>query len=225
MPRKTELSRSRSPLLSWAAVAALALPAFLLGFHRIDSSDIWIHLAAGRHIVETGSVPERDPFSPPDTAANWINTQWLADVVLFLLHRVGASAALVTWAAILGGVALVLPCALAMRRRVVRLWPYLVALLLAMIIAYERFFVRPELVSLLLLAAATQLLRQRGPRTRGVVLALVAVQIAWSNSHAASVLGPILALLAWLGDAVDRRLRRADGAAPPTRLPPALPFL
>jgi hypothetical protein len=53
-----------------------------------DSDELW-HLACGKLIVETRSVPDHDPFSFTAGATPWTNTNWLAQAFLFLVYRAG----------------------------------------------------------------------------------------------------------------------------------------
>ena len=56
---------------------------FLLGIRTISSSDIWLHLAAGRHALEHGPA-HVDPFSyvlPENTV--WHQSSWLYDILVY----------------------------------------------------------------------------------------------------------------------------------------------
>jgi hypothetical protein len=78
------------------AVLALALSTGLFlvsAAHTIqlgafDFDELW-HLATGRLIVETHSVPDRDPFTFTAGDTPWINTNWLAQVVFYRVFQAG----------------------------------------------------------------------------------------------------------------------------------------
>jgi hypothetical protein len=173
---------------SWAdraAVAAAFLFIAALQVHRLDDGDTWWHLAAGRLIAEHGDVPATDPFSFTAAGAPWINRQWLFDLGLYGLWRIGGDQA-----TILGAGAVFLAafaCAYRLARRRLAAWAAAVVVFLAAEAAVERFTVRPEAVTLLLLAV--ELLLLDGPVGWGTVGALVGLQLAWANLHALSVLG------------------------------------
>ena len=68
-----------------AAFAVLATIFAVAAVPRLDS-DLWWHLAAGRRIVETSSIPRVDPFSFTFAGKPWLNHEWLAEV---LFHGIG----------------------------------------------------------------------------------------------------------------------------------------
>ena len=71
------------------------LAAAALALRRLDDSDTWWHLAAGRWIAENARVPVTDPFSHTVPAHAWVNLQWLYDLVLYGLWQVGGANLLV----------------------------------------------------------------------------------------------------------------------------------
>jgi hypothetical protein len=81
------------PALVVALAAALSL-------RRLDNTDTWWHLAGGRWIVTHGSVPSNDPLSWTVRDHAWTNVQWLFDVLIYGLYRLGGPSLLVVTAAI-----------------------------------------------------------------------------------------------------------------------------
>src|SRR5262249_19414573 len=200
-----------------AAIAATFLFVAALQVHRLDDPDTWWHLASGRLIAERVAVPATDPFSFTAAGSPWINRQWLFDLGLFGLWRVGGGPA-----AILGTGALFLAafgCAYRLARRRLPAWAAAGILFLAAEAAVERFTVRPEAATFFLLAV--QLLLLDGPIGWGTVAALVGLQVAWANLHALSVLG-LVPLAAELGRALAAAwLPLPAGWRAASRRPPA----
>jgi hypothetical protein len=195
-----------------AAVPATLLTTAALAFRRLDDSDTWWHLAAGRWIVENGGVPVTDPFSytVPDHA--WLNLQWLYDLMLYATWNLGGADALVlaSTAAYTMAIALLLgtlrhfvgaPLACALG-----LW--------AVVIAEERFLIRPEMVSFVLLGILlrTLLVASDANRRRLAIVPLVA--LAWVNSHSLFVIGLFCVVCVALGatgaEVLGRFFRRRD---------------
>jgi hypothetical protein len=88
-------TQARRDLRFWLGiVVALALGWFfgdllhrwVLAASTGDEDGPW-HLACGRLIVETGAVPRTDPFCFTTGGLDWVNLNWLAQVVLFRLDR------------------------------------------------------------------------------------------------------------------------------------------
>ncbi|MFQ5699461.1 MAG: hypothetical protein ACE5IL_14410 [Myxococcota bacterium] len=84
------LPRSLPRTESWArlgggAIAVLAALAF--SQPAVAGSDLWWHLASGRHIFEVGWVPSSDGFSYTEAGTLWMNHEWLWDVVYWTAYR------------------------------------------------------------------------------------------------------------------------------------------
>ena len=189
----TALRRVRGA--SGAGGARLYLAALLLAFALFllrlpifaGDTDLWYHLAAGRQIAATGEVP-RTAFAS-FLPRPWLDYSWLFQVLAFGVHGAGGYLGLVLLRAalFLGLVAAAIAVVRPMRPpRLLRA----VALTAALLVVLPRFgSVRPQLLSLLLLALALALL-ERGGRA---VYALPVVALVWANGHGVS--WPVLALV------------------------------
>ncbi|MBN1475259.1 hypothetical protein JXA47_00750 [Candidatus Sumerlaeota bacterium] len=78
-----------------------ALFAFALSFFRIEDLDWHWYLGVGRWIVEHGAVPHTEPFSFTAAGAPYRAEHWLGEVLFYLIHAAGGTAALVTLKALL----------------------------------------------------------------------------------------------------------------------------
>src|SRR3989442_9540088 len=83
-----EWVRRALPALAVALAAAFAL-------RRLDNTDTWWHLAAGRWIAEHGTVPRTDTLSWTVADHSWTDLQWLFEVGIHALHRAGGPTLLV----------------------------------------------------------------------------------------------------------------------------------
>ena len=186
----------------------LALPvvaAFGLSIFELHNDDAGFHIATGRYIRDTGTIPSFNPFSYAEDGAVWIQHQWLPAIGMSLLvdafgpkGLVLAKAALV--AAIFG--------VLAWLFGRLRLGGGVGALLLAVAVAAgaNRFYERPYLLSLIALAATTSalLLWRRGAGHRAAWAATLIPAFA-VHLHA----GALDSLLVWtalLGGLLAERL-------------------
>src|SRR5512143_195658 len=61
----------------------------LLGFFPVVSEDTPWHLKQGELYVTTMSLPSQDPFAFTTAGREWIKFSWAADVLLYLVFRVG----------------------------------------------------------------------------------------------------------------------------------------
>jgi tetratricopeptide (TPR) repeat protein len=78
------IAKVNHPLAALAAVLGAAA-----WFHpAVAGSDLWWHLASGRRIWETASVPTTDPFSFTFGGQPWMNHEWLWDVIYWGAYRI-----------------------------------------------------------------------------------------------------------------------------------------
>jgi hypothetical protein len=62
-------------------------------------SDTWWQLRAGQYMLTTGSVPLRDTFSHSVNGGYWPNHEWLSQVILYGVYRIGGLPGLTGFAA------------------------------------------------------------------------------------------------------------------------------
>jgi len=180
LSRLADRSRQLLPYSLLLVAAALAL-------RRLGDFDTWWHLSAGRWIVDHGSVPGLDTLSYTVPDHRWINLQWLYDVALYGLFSLGGAELLVLSACASFTLAVwILFKNLRLSLGVVAsslltLW--------AIVLAEERFLIRPEMVSFVLLGCVLWLLRSmRGDGGRRLWL-LPLLMLLWVNTHALFVVG------------------------------------
>src|SRR5215469_6261555 len=65
----------------------VAAMAFALAVTRVEDPDTWTHLALGRLMVESRGLPSHELFAFPSVALPYHDTEWLFDVVLYLIFR------------------------------------------------------------------------------------------------------------------------------------------
>jgi hypothetical protein len=82
------------PILKFLAVLALFLFFFISFLLRhVYNYDFWWHLATGKYIMETKSLPQSDPFSytthesPTDRKSLILRGYWLAQVIFYQVFR------------------------------------------------------------------------------------------------------------------------------------------
>lgn len=184
--RQTPPKRSAPPAPADAPAVAglLAVLGALTWVFRIDvaGSDLWWHLAAGRDIWERGQVPTTDPFSHTFAGADWMNHEWLWDVIYWGAYRVDPQ--LVAWLN-LGVIALLLGLLFRLGRREsgsalasgAAVWLFAAA-------SHWFLDIRPHLVTLVLVSVV--LLTRRASWAPWLWPPLMAF---WVNVHAGFVFG------------------------------------
>ena len=188
---------------------------FLLNLFPGTDPDLWWHMATGRYIVETGTIPRVDPFSYTATGRPWVAHEWLAEVVLYLTYRSGGYLALV----LLAGTAITLTFGIVLRTlRLLGLKPVAASCITFWVASMSLFGwnVRPQLFSYLLFTLYLYLLlRSRRQADRWLWL-MPALMIPWANLHAGYVMGLVLVGLFLAGEGINRW--RATGRRTPLSL-------
>jgi len=170
----------------------------LLGFFKISSLDTWFHLKQGELYVTTHSLPAQDPFAFTTAGREWIKYSWLADVLFYLIFRAAGMPGLVLFRLL---ALLLLAAGLYRLLQRCGLDPSLGVLLVFMASLTLRFrlFVRPEILSFLLLLTTMAILLRLQAARPWAAYALLPVFVIWTNVHASFIFGlaiPGLVLLA-----------------------------
>src|SRR5512134_618485 len=73
------------PPAAWTrfAVAGLVFAAIFYATSRtIADPDLWGHIRFGQDILDSGTIPDTDPYSYLSGGHPWINHEWLTHVIL-----------------------------------------------------------------------------------------------------------------------------------------------
>ncbi|HEY2787268.1 MAG TPA: hypothetical protein VGJ05_20075 [Fimbriiglobus sp.] len=197
-------------ILGPGPVAFLAIWLLLLAGGRTrffhDPDTFW-HTVVGRTIIDTGYFFDRDPFSGSHAGDKWIPHQWLGEVAMGLLDRVGGFDAL-----LLASVTILAGTFAPLFARLVRAglhWlPAAMLTGLALAAAAGHFHVRPHLVTL---AGFAFLFTRLADFDTGRIqfqklLWLIPVFLVWSNTHGGALGGLATFALALGGWAAARLL-------------------
>ncbi|MBD5803302.1 hypothetical protein AZOA_27380 [Azoarcus sp. Aa7] len=182
--------------LSWPLLAALFVLVGILYDKRINlgvlsDADTYWHLAAGRWIIEHGMVPTTDPFSHSMLQAPWTAHEWLAEVILALVHQMAGWGGLVFLTAALA--AFTMACLL--RFLLARMEP-VHALMLTVVAAtmmLSHLAARPHVLMWPLLAVWVGTLTNAGEKGDGPPWLLLPLMTLWANLHGSFVFGLALA--------------------------------
>ncbi len=195
----------------WLAGLTAAALVLALSWFKLSSLDLGYHLAYGRHFLDTGRIVNRDPFLYPEVAVPFVNANWGSQVIMAAAERAAGAYGLCALRValivlIFAGIGLALRELLgredqpeAARPRT-GLW-LAAAWLLAALAGYERFSMRPELFSYVVMSAMLVLL-VRGPRSWKAVATLVVLQLAWVNLHSYFLVGVLLSAAFLIGEAL-----------------------
>ena len=148
----------------------------------VAGSDLWWHLAAGREIVASGSVPTVDHFSYTFAGRPWMHHEWLWGTGYWLVYRVWPDAVALANLGLLFAIFAV-AYAVALRHSGSRLGAG-AALWAAAATSYWFLDIRPHEVTLLFVGVV--LLTRRQPFARWLWAPLM---VLWCNLHGGFVFG------------------------------------
>ena len=174
---------------------------------------MWWHLATGRYIVETGVIPQTDPFSYTAAGQPWVAHEWLAEIGMFLLYRSGGYLAMVVCFASL--ITLTYWLALRTLRTLGIGLPASVCITFWIaFMSMAGWHVRPQAFSYLFFSFFLYLLiRARSHNDRRLWL-LPLTMVVWVNLHGGYIMGLILVGLFITGEGINRlRESRGKGGA------------
>jgi hypothetical protein len=194
-------------LLSWAfryGLPALVFAyAFLLLFVPLSDPDLFWHLKSGQWTLENRELPGReDPFSYttpkpiPEPQVEGIRSQWLGQVVLYLVYALGGYPGLIVFRSLMILLPFLIVYSLALKRGLSPLWALsLVSLpILLMAFSMQYTFERPQAFTILFSFALVPVLeRLRSPGGRLPWVLLLAFMMAlWSNLHGGFIFGVVM---------------------------------
>lgn len=180
--------------------------------------DFWWHIATGRHIVETGSLPDSDPFSYVSTLdenknlhsfrENFILKQyWLAQVLFYHIYDYAGPTGII----LLRTTILILTICLVFWR--LQRWE--VSLPISFITIYILYTIitrsmgeRPVLFTILLSPLVFFILEHYKEKKDSSIFLLLPVMILWSNLHGGFILGVVTILTFMAGEGVKIVLKK-----------------
>jgi hypothetical protein len=174
---------------------------FFIVLIKVQDSDFWWHVKAGEVFRSQGWI-QMEPFAHTREGEPYLATQsWLADIVLSVLYDIGGFTGVILLRMVLA--VLTFLCIVWIDPR--RIWPNAFLIMFAAVSLRHNFVDRPQLWTFFCFAAAlfcTTKLLEKAPLLLWLV-ALMMIQILWSNMHG----GASLVIFALLGAVIIQRLR------------------
>jgi hypothetical protein len=177
----TDVGGYRSSLLRQAPATVL-LAAVLANAIQFAGTDLWMHIRFGQIVLRSHHLLRQDIFSYSSPGAPWFNHEWLADLIMALVYRVGGVVGLKLMKFLCAG-AMMAMIALAIGETGASFAVQLGTLLAAAFATMLQIQFRPQLFDYIFLALLLALLN-RHVRGRGAPLWLaVPIMTLWANLH------------------------------------------
>jgi len=208
-------------LISLVAVVLL-FAGILSYFLRFDlwDYDFWWHIATGRYIVETGSLPETDPFSYTSTLEEnknpfpqWeksiLKQYWLSQVIFYLIYDYAGASGIV----LLRSILLTMTIALVFWR----LQKWSVSLPVSFIFVFTLFTIlqrslgeRPVLFTILFTALIFYVLEDFKDKKDKRIFFLPPLMLVWANFHGGFIMGVVIIAVFMLGEGIRIILKKTE---------------
>ncbi len=159
------------------------LAIFIFCLKGLAGEDIYFHLATGRYVFDHKTIPIRDIFSFTAYGKPWVNQNWLADTIFYIIMRsFGNLGEVLFFSLLFFSIFLTLYLIL---RKITGEKTSLLLVFLASLVAVSRFQARPEPGSYLLLLLVLYSLLSI--KTWRLIFSLPLIFLFWANWQAGFV--------------------------------------
>ena len=202
--------------------ASLILAVFF-NFLRIDiwDPDFWWHIATGRDIVNTGSLPDKDIFSHPlgmeenknlhPERENFILKQyWLGQIIFYLLFEYMGPGGIIFLRSLLFSLIVFFVLFMLHRWSVSTAVSFLAAFALFMMFLTRLTGDRPVLFTYLFTAVTFFILEDFRNKKDKRIFLLLPLMLLWSNLHGGFIVGVIIISVFMVSEGVKIALKKAE---------------
>lgn len=155
--------------------------------------DLGHHLLLGKTIVDTGKVPDINLFSYTYPNYQFVNSQWLSEVIYYLWYSLFNYNGLILLGLFLITTAFYF--VLTAENFKNSLFPVLITALIYLQIIIDRTEIKPELFSLLLLSLFLYILYRYREKHTKLIYLLPALELLWVNFHIYFFVGSVVVTL------------------------------
>jgi hypothetical protein len=212
---ESQSARIRRSLSVGSLISGLLLVAlFMVEVDRpLSHTDLWGHLAYGRHYEQKG-FPETEPFLKHSTDSAFIATSWFSQWLGFRIHQLGGTLALqFTHSLLVTGAFIAF--LIALRRKTHSHWAAMIGAAWLLWLEHQQYTViRPQLAGLFCnLLFLNILLSQRHLKYWSIV-SLGVLSFCWANLHGSFVIALVTIVLIITGHGLDLLRRQHQRGKP-----------
>ena len=186
--------RRRNLVPSIADVVFLGIFLFLAsgGDGRLlGDADTGYHIRAGEFILDNRRIPDTDIFSFLTPPLPWTLHEWLAEVIMALMHRLAGITGVAILFSFLIALSGYLIFTLLLKKRANLIFSS-IAVLLVTLSSASNWLARPHVFTYVILVVWYHLLNQYQYRERNQLYVLPLIMVVWVNLHGGFILGLIL---------------------------------
>jgi hypothetical protein len=170
--------------------------------------DLWGHLMFGKEISASKSIPSVDIYSYTAFGAEWINHEWLSEVIMWLVFNTFGSPGLLIGKMIIGLITVTAISIISYNRRS-NFMIYSIVFVISVFIMSPGFMIRPQLATFLFTSLFFLVIHFYLEKRINLLWTLPIIMIIWVNSHGGFIIGAgvlaIVAVLEYIDCIVDRK--------------------
>lgn len=164
---------------------------FNVGQNLLNDGDTGIHIRAGEYMLETGSIPEDDPFSLFSPPLKWPTHEWLSGLIMASVARISGLTGVVVF------FILIIALTYSMLFRMLRSDRSNIIIdtgiiLFVLMVSQGHWLARPHVFTLFLLVVWYHILESFQNGRNNYLYALPLIMLVWINIHGAFILGFVL---------------------------------
>jgi hypothetical protein len=160
---------------------------YFFSFNTPDP-DLWGHIKFGQDLWVSGKIPEFDIYSYTVFGREWINHEWLSELVMYGVYVLMGSPGLLILKLMAGITALFIMTRITLHRTFNPI-AFSLCMTLSAAIMSPGFMIRPQLITFLFAAYFLYVFHMYLERNRNLLWSLPVIMIIWVNSHGGFLIG------------------------------------
>jgi hypothetical protein len=160
---------------------------YFFSFITADT-DLWGHIKFGEDLWVAKSLNRFDVYSYTAFGAEWINHEWLVELLMFFVYRTFGSAGLLA-GKLLVGFAIVYILSLIASRRNCNILVYGLVFVLSVFVMSPGFMIRPQLFTFLAVSYFLYVFHLYFERRMNLLWTLPLMMVLWVNCHGGFLIG------------------------------------
>ena len=160
---------------------------YFFSFNTADP-DLWGHLMFGKDILANNSIPRMDIYSYTAYGMDWINHEWLSELLMYGIFNLVGSPGLLVGKTIIGLLIVTALSVISFNRKS-RTLSYGIVFVLCIFIMSPGFMTRPQLMTFLFTSFFLLVFHLYFEKSINLLWTLPLIMILWVNSHGGFLIG------------------------------------
>ncbi|MGA1869978.1 MAG: tetratricopeptide repeat protein [bacterium] len=196
-----------SKVLAWVLIFLLATLIFSINVSEMTNNDIWIHLKNGELILKNKKFLYTDTYSFRTIGMPWMNHEWLAGVIFYLVHLISGVNGLILFKTLL----FIIMALVLLRTSVITKQEFAFFFPLIVFVQYNvtvRSLVRPHIFTYLFVTLYIYILFAYKYQKKDFLWSIPVLHLLWVNIHGGWFVGSVLLFVFATGETFRLLLNR-----------------